>query len=217
MAFPLVDLSPTTTQYSLEPAPSHHQGLPQHQGHGRRRRPARRRAKNWLGVSGQLTGRNRNRIGDQRTNHDHTNHGDDEYAVRDFFKAMHSTQASGAKGPVRKQTRNQKQQCVGGQEIVCQRVGGSKCDNDADQSDNGQANADHCGRDSEDVNANVLLQVAGCAAPRLLFSFHTGQYLDWSRKRLFRQLRAPHSFACACSCACSSSCSFWRDETAIRS
>jgi hypothetical protein len=139
-------------------------------------------------------GRNRNRISDQRTNHDHTDHGDDEYPIRDFFKAMHSTQASRAKGPVRKQTRDQKQQGVGGQEIVCQHVGGSQRDNDADQSDNGQANADHCGRDSEDVNANVLLEVAVCAAPRLLFSFHAGQYLDWSRKRLFRQLRA--SFFC---------------------
>jgi len=46
MAFPLVDLSPTTTQYSLEPAPSHHQGLLQHQDHVRRRRRVQRRAKN---------------------------------------------------------------------------------------------------------------------------------------------------------------------------
>ena len=103
---------------------------------------------------------------------------------------MHSTQASRAKGPIRKQTRDQKQQGVGGQEIICQRVGGSKRDNDADQSNNGQANADHCGRDSEDVNANVLFEMAVCAAPGLLFSFHAGEYLDWSGKRLFRQLCA---------------------------
>ena len=91
---------------------------------------------------------------------------------------MHSTQASRAQGPVRKQTRDQKQQCVGSQQIVCQRIRDSKRDNDADQSNNGQVNADHCGRDSEDVNANILLEVAVCVALRLLFSFHTGQYLD---------------------------------------
>ena len=47
------------------------------------------------------------------------------------------------------------------------------------------------------MNANVLLEVAVCAAPRLLFSFHTGQYLDWSRKRLFRQSRLILSLALA--------------------
>ena len=179
----------TTLINSLEPAPSHRQGPLQHQGHVRRRRRVQRRAKNQLNVSGQLTGWNRNRISDQRTDHNHSDHGDDKDGIRDFFKAMHSAQASRAQGPVRKQTRDQKQQRVGSQEIICQRIRGSKRDNDADQSNNGQANADHCGRDSEDVNANVLLEVAVCAALRLLFSFHAGQYLDWSRKRLFRELR----------------------------
>jgi hypothetical protein len=52
---------------------------------------------------------------------------------------MHSAQASRAQRPVRKQTRDQKQQCVDSQQIICQRVGRSKRDNDADQSNNGQA------------------------------------------------------------------------------
>ncbi len=109
---------------------------------------------------------------------------------------MHSVQASRAQGPVRKQTRDQKQQCVAGQEIVCQRIRGSKRDNDADQSNNGQANADHCGRDSEDVNANVLPEVAVCATLRVLFSF-IRQYLDWLLKRLFRIARLILSLALA--------------------
>jgi hypothetical protein len=85
---------------------------------------------------------------------------------------MHSTQAPRAKRPVRKQTRDQKQQCVGGQQIIRQRVHRSERDNDADQSNHGQANADHRGRDSKDVDANVLFQVAVCTAFRLRFSLH---------------------------------------------
>src|SRR5439155_7056033 len=116
MAFPLAGLSPTTTQSFLNPAPRHHQGLLQHQGPVRRqRRVQRRRAKNYLDVTSDLTRWNRNRISDQGTNHDHTDHGNNKYGVRDSFKAMHSAQASRAQRPVRKQTRYQKQQFVGSQ------------------------------------------------------------------------------------------------------
>jgi hypothetical protein len=100
---------------------------------------------------------------------------------------MHSAQAPRAKRPVRKQTRDQ--QCVGGEQIVRQRVRGSERDNNADQSNNGQANADHGGRDRENMDANYPAQ-GGClhrvAAAFLLSCDH---YLDRSRKQLFRELR----------------------------
>ena len=85
---------------------------------------------------------------------------------------MHSAQTTRAKRPVRKQRRDQKEQCVGSEEIVRQRICGSERDKNADYANNGQANADHRGRDSEDVDANVLLEVIVRPALRLRFSFH---------------------------------------------
>jgi len=49
---------------------------------------------------------------------------------------------------------------------------GPKRDDNADQSNDGQANTDHRRRNGEDVNANILLEVAVCVAPPLPFSFH---------------------------------------------
>ena len=85
---------------------------------------------------------------------------------------MHSAQTMRSKRPVRKQTRDQKEQCVGSEEIVGQRIRGSQRDNNANQSNNGQANADHRGRDGEDVDANVMLKVVVCCAFQMRFSFH---------------------------------------------
>jgi hypothetical protein len=126
MASPLVDLLPTTTQSSSESAPLHHQGPLQRQGPARRqRRVQRRRARKvpyTPTVTGSvktffsdLPGRNGNRICNQRTHHNHPDHGDDKDSICDFFKAMHSAQASRAQRLVRKQTRDQKQQCVDSQ------------------------------------------------------------------------------------------------------
>jgi hypothetical protein len=77
-----------------------------------------------------------------------------------------------AQRQIRKQTRDQKQQCGGGEQIIRRRVRGPERDNNTDQSNNGQANADHRRRDSEDVDANVLLELAVCTALRFCFSFH---------------------------------------------
>jgi len=66
-----------------------------------------------------------------------------EYSIGDFFQPMHSPRAPGAKRPVRKQARNQEQQCVSGQQVIRQSVRTSKCNDNADQSDHSQTNADH--------------------------------------------------------------------------
>lgn len=57
---------------------------------------------------------------------------------------MHPFQAARAERPVGKKTGGQKQQSVRRQQIIRQRVRYPEGDDHADESDNGQANADHC-------------------------------------------------------------------------
>jgi hypothetical protein len=46
--------------------------------------------------SGELLGRNRNRICDHSTDDNHPDHGDDKDPICNFFEAMHSAQTPGA-------------------------------------------------------------------------------------------------------------------------
>ena len=93
--FPLVGLSQTTIQSSLKSARKHRRDLLQHPGFVRRqRRVPHHRAKKKQDVTSELTNGNGNRVGDQRTDHDHSDHGDNEYGVRDFLEAMHSAQSA---------------------------------------------------------------------------------------------------------------------------
>ena len=83
---------------------------------------------------------------------------------------MHSAQRARTQRPIRKQTGNQKQKCVSGQKVIRQRVGSSKRNDNPDQSNHGQTNAYHGGRDGENVDADILLQMRVAVPVR--FSFH---------------------------------------------
>jgi hypothetical protein len=100
---------------------------------------------------------------------------------------MHSVQRPRPQSPVRKQARDQKQQCVSRQKVISQGVRGSKCNDNTNQSDHGQANAHHRRGDSENMDADILLQMRVWMAVPVSFSSHADQLLDCLQNRLFRR------------------------------
>jgi len=114
----------------------------------------------WAGPGrGFLLASRRDRIGDHSANYRHQNHRENKDTIGELFDPMHSANAAGTQGRIRKQTSDEKQQGVSRQKIVRNRIDFSESDDDADEPDHGQTNADHGRRDGEDMNANIFLKM----------------------------------------------------------
>ena len=98
-------------------------------------------------------------IGNEPADDYHDNHCGDKDDVGNFLPEMHAHTGAGSQGRVGNEAGDEKEKSVSGQQIIRQRVHFSQGDHDADQSDDGQTDADHGGGYAENMDTDIFLEV----------------------------------------------------------
>jgi hypothetical protein len=73
---------------------------------------------------------------------------------------VHATFRAGAERGIGQQAGYEEQEGVGREQVISDRIGLAESDHNANQADDRETDADHRGRDGEDMNAKTLLERA---------------------------------------------------------